>query len=113
MAPPVGAPGTVACRFCGEQIMAGSRKCRYCGEYQSEADRILMQRKTQATAGDSTLAGWEIAIALIPCVTNVACILSIVYLVQGKPKGWKLLGITLIGQIFWGVVITALQHAGR
>jgi hypothetical protein len=46
VAPPAGGPApeavqpaatgpTRACRYCGEQILAGAQKCRYCGEYQS------------------------------------------------------------------------------
>ncbi len=107
--PPI--PGTVACRFCREQIMAGSRKCRFCGEYQSEADRILMQNRTVAASGDSKLSGWEIAVAILTC--NIGCIVAIVYMVQGKPKGWKMLLINIGAQIVFGILWAVIQGAAH
>jgi hypothetical protein len=107
MVQPIDMTATVPCRFCGEQIMVGSRKCRYCGEYQSDADRALMQRQVQATkASDSKLEGYEILIALIPC--NLGCIWGIVLAAQGKPKGWKMLGINLAVQIGAGILLAML-----
>jgi hypothetical protein len=35
---------------------------------------------------------------------GIACILGIVWMVQGKPKGVKMIGISLMFALFWNIV---------
>ena len=39
---------------------------------------------------------------------GIACILGIVWMVQGKPKGAKMVGISLMFALFWNIVRFAI-----
>jgi hypothetical protein len=104
----------VPCRFCREPIQAGARKCRFCGEYQSDAERELVAKRRAAASGDDTLATWEIIFGVL--CGGIACIVGIVYAVQGKKKGWKLILLAICAQVGWAiiqVVLTGLVRHGR
>lgn len=107
----VDAAGLLPCRFCRELIQPGARKCRFCGEYQSEAERSLVKLKAEAASGDTRLSLWEILLGVF--CSGIACIVAIVYLVQGKKKGWKLILISLAMQALWTIVSLAIRSAGR
>lgn len=94
----------IPCRFCGEMISSNARKCRFCGEFLNEIDRIREKRGPVASgAGDDyDLSTAEIVFGLL--CGGIACIVAVVYLIQNKPKGWKLLGISFLSQLFWGMV---------
>ena len=42
---------------------------------------------------------------------GIACIFGIVYAIQGKPKGLKMVGVSLLAQLFWGAVRVILEAA--
>jgi|WetSurMetagenome_2_1015567.scaffolds.fasta_scaffold62990_3 hypothetical protein len=100
-------PATVPCRICGEPILAAARKCRHCGEYQSEADRDMVHRRIEAAAGAGHLFWWEILLGIL--CGGVGCILGIVYAAQGKPKGWKLIVLSILCLVFWNIINLFLQ----
>ena len=92
---------TAPCRFCREQIIQGASKCRFCGEYQHESDRQLNQTKVRNPADDNLHWG-EILLGVICAL--VGCILGIVYAVQGKKKGLKLILLSVLSAIFWNLI---------
>jgi len=100
------AEDTKPCKFCGEDIRKAARKCRFCGEYQTAADKPAAARK-EAPPEDEFLTGSEIALGIL--CSGIACIVAIVYIVQGKKKGWKLLGISLVVQFVLGVIRAIVQ----
>jgi len=111
MAAAPGAPETgdlVACRFCGEKIMRKARKCRFCGEFQFEGERAARDRKAKQSSGDENLTWGEILFGIL--CGGIACIFAIVWLIQGKKKGWKLLLIAVIAQIIFALIQMAAKR---
>ena len=107
-APPAAAVPMAAdekpCRFCGERIKVGAVKCRFCNEFQSETDR----GKTQASSpADEKLNAWEILLGIL--CAGVGCIVGIVYIIQGKKKGWKLLLLSIIAWIIFCIIRAAVK----
>ena len=103
-APPEAESGdTKECRFCGELILPRARKCRFCGEFQDEKDR----KPEPSGSDDEALTGGEIALGVI--CSGIACIVGIVWICQGKKKGWKLLMISLVVQ----AVLAMIRAAAR
>ena len=43
----------------------------------------------------------------------LACIVGVVYMIQGKPKGLKMVGISLAMIVFWNFVNVLIQHGGK
>lgn len=99
--------GEKPCRFCGERIKADARKCRFCGEFQDDAERQAVTTSAAAVTADDKLTGWEIALGIL-CST-IACILAIVYIVQGKKKGWKLLVLALVAGMIYLMITSAMK----
>jgi ribosomal protein L40E len=111
-APPVESPPAAPmaadetpCRFCGERIKVGARKCRFCNEFQSEADRGKAQGRTPS---DEKLNAWEILLGIL--CAGIGCIVGIVYIVQGKKKGWKLLLLSIIMWIIFYIIRAAAKR---
>jgi DNA-directed RNA polymerase subunit M/transcription elongation factor TFIIS len=118
-APPIGGgnsagkadEGKVECKFCGEMIMRDARKCRHCGEYQDEKVRKAKTKKQKKYSSDysdddSLTAGeWVLGILC----SGIACILSIIWICQGKKKGWKLLLLSLIVQVIGALIKAAAE----
>jgi hypothetical protein len=57
-------------------------------------------------AGDTnlTVAEWLLAILC----SGIGCIMGIIWMIQGKPKGGKMLGISLLFAVLWNIVRYAL-----
>jgi len=96
------------CPKCGEMIVTTAAKCRFCGEI---FDSRLKQQQSRATISDadSNLSGGEWAVAIL--CSSIGCICGIVWMIQGKPKGLKMFGVSLAVSFFCGVVNTILQIA--
>lgn len=56
---------------------------------------------------DLTTGDWVLCVLC----SGIACILGIVYLVQGKPKGGKMIGLAFLFSIMWSVLRFGLQMA--
>jgi predicted RNA-binding Zn-ribbon protein involved in translation (DUF1610 family) len=96
------------CPMCGEMIVVGAAKCRYCGEI---FDPALKKSKTKGRKGrggdDENLTTSEIVVAIL--CSGIGCIMGLVWMIQGKPKGGKMLGISIIAGIVGGVIRAALM----
>lgn len=100
------------CPVCGELIVPTAAKCRYCGEVFDPA----LRRKSGAGASeeDTVMATSDWVICIL--CSGIGCIMGIVYLAQGKPKGLRMLGVSLgVGFVYYiilaiiGAVIEVAQ----
>jgi predicted RNA-binding Zn-ribbon protein involved in translation (DUF1610 family) len=102
------------CPMCGEMIVASAAKCRYCGEI---FDPALKKARTRGMRnrwrGDDELSGIDIALAVIPFCTGIGCIVGLIYAIQGKPKGGKMLGLSIAMGILWNIVGAILRSVSE
>ena len=105
-----GADDKRPCPACGEDIKKNALKCRFCGEI---FDKSLKQKSKSAAAGgdDDNLSGGEWALGIL--CSGIACIMGIVWMIQGKPKGIKLLGLSLVVQAVVFVVQMLIESANQ
>ncbi len=102
------------CPMCGEMIVATAAKCRYCGEVFDptlKKAKSKKKKKKRYDPEDESLTGSEIAIGII--CSGIGCIAGLVWMIQGKPKGLKMVGLSIVADIvksvIWGI-IQASQH---
>jgi predicted RNA-binding Zn-ribbon protein involved in translation (DUF1610 family) len=115
-APTAGGPAPAGddrrpCPVCGEMIVATAAKCRYCGEIFDPTLRraeSLKQGRSQSPADQDLSTGdWVVAILC----SFIGCIAGIVWMIQGKPKGAKMFGISLVFTILWNVLRFLIESA--
>lgn len=110
-----GDPDRKPCPACGEMIVAGAAKCRFCGEYfDASLERLEKKKQKSHGAGSSdenlSVLDW----VLVILCTNIGCIVSIVYMVSGRPKGKKMFLIILALYAFFfmlGVILGVMEEA--
>lgn len=106
--PPYGAPagggGAAApggarkpCPMCGEMIPVKAMKCSFCNEILDPKLKKHAARNANVAAGDEDLSGGEWVFAIL--CSGIACIVGIIWLIQGKPKAKKLLLIAIIADV--------------
>lgn len=101
-------PSRRPCPACGEMILKDAAKCRFCGEV-FDGTLARSGRKSSKDDDDMTVVDWLLAIFC----GGIGCIVAIVYLVQGKKKGGKMLGITIAISIGWQIISFILQEIAK
>ena len=89
----------IPCPMCGESINSAARKCRYCGEM-LVGGKSKKKKKRASQESDLETSDWLLCILC----SGIGCIMGIVYLIQGKPKGGKMIGISIAMSILWRLV---------
>jgi predicted RNA-binding Zn-ribbon protein involved in translation (DUF1610 family) len=94
------------CPMCGEMIVVSAAKCRFCGTIFDPALKKEEEKKNKnSTDADLTGLDWVLCILC----AGIGCILGIVYAVQGKPKGPKMIGISIAAAVVWNILNAILQ----
>ncbi len=97
------------CPMCAEMIVATAKKCKFCGEI-FDAKLKKAKKKSASGGGEDMGVGEWIVCLLCP---GIGCIVGIVYAIQGKSNGGKMIGISLVMIVFWNVIRFAIENAAR
>ena len=105
------------CPMCGEMILASAAKCRFCGEVFDEGlkkaqlkKKKKKKKKKSYDPDDEDLSAGEWVVAIV--CSGIGCIAGIVWMIQGKPKGWKMLVVSLIADVVKAVIRFGLLSQG-
>lgn len=99
------------CPMCGEMIKADAIKCRFCGEVFDDSLKRAEKRRTGASAEDTNMSAAEIVLCIL-CST-IGCIVGVVYAVQGKPKGAKMVGLSVGVGLIIGIIQALITAAKK
>ena len=95
------------CPMCGEMIVVGAAKCRYCGEIFDPALKKARKKGKKYGAEDADLTAGDIAVGLL--CGWIGCIAGIVWMIQGKPKGWKMVLLSIVSDVVKSVALAFIQ----
>jgi predicted RNA-binding Zn-ribbon protein involved in translation (DUF1610 family) len=96
--------GRKPCPMCGEMILQDAAKCRFCGEI---FDPELRKSQKKVNPGDSDMSTGEYVLAFV--CSGIGCIMGVIYMIQGKPKGLKMFLISLGMSVVWTLIRVALE----
>jgi predicted RNA-binding Zn-ribbon protein involved in translation (DUF1610 family) len=98
------------CPMCGEMIPVEAAKCRFCGEiFDPELRRMEKKKKEYDSDADLSTGEW---VAAVLC-SGIGCICGIIWMIQGKPKGPKMFGVSLLFALIWGVIRAVIETAAQ
>jgi predicted RNA-binding Zn-ribbon protein involved in translation (DUF1610 family) len=100
------------CPMCGEMIAMTAMKCRFCNSiFDPTLRKAEAKRSRNYAAGDDDMTGAEWVVALI--CSGIGCILGVVWMIQGKPKGKKMFLVSLGAGLFWSAVRAMIESSSR
>ncbi len=103
------AEGRRPCPMCGEMILTTAAKCRYCGEVFDPSLKKTKEKKSKKSGpGDASLIDWSRSSSQC-CVRGSAASAGIVWMIQGKPKGRKMFGLSIAMRLSGGIVNVAVS----
>jgi len=115
--PEEGAERRRPCPMCGEMILASAVKCRFCGEVFDEGlkkaevkKKKKKKKKKSYDPDDESMSAGEWVVAIL--CSGIGCIMGVVWMIQGKPKGWKMLVVSLISDVIKGAIRVAIMSQG-
>jgi hypothetical protein len=90
-------------------ISATAMKCRFCNTiFDPALKKAEAKRKAKTSnAGDDDLTGGEWVLCFL--CSGIACILGLIWMIQGKPKGKKMFFVALAVQLVLGAIRAAIQ----
>ncbi len=91
------------CPMCGEMIVVGAAKCRFCGEV---FDESIAKSYSGRASGEEGLTAADFVVAV--AFGWIGCVAGIAWMIQGKPKGWKMLLLSFISGLFWVGILSAV-----
>jgi ribosomal protein S27E len=92
------------CPMCGEFIPPQALKCRFCGEI-FDPELKKAQKPESGPDDDLTPGDWLFGILC----GGIACIFGVVWAIQGKKKGGKMILLSLASQIVLSVIRAAAE----
>ncbi|MBN1901213.1 hypothetical protein JW926_07815 [Candidatus Sumerlaeota bacterium] len=95
------------CPYCGEMIQRIAKKCRFCNEFLDDSLRKQQAAKISSPDDNLTTGDW---IFCVLC-SGIACIFGIVYAIQGKKKGLKMVGVSLLVSLIWSLIRIAIENS--
>jgi predicted RNA-binding Zn-ribbon protein involved in translation (DUF1610 family) len=102
------------CPMCGEMIVTTAAKCRFCGEvFDSTLKKAKSKKKKKKKYDreDESLTGSEIALGII--CSGIGCIAGLIWMIQGKPKGLKMVGVSIVADIVKSVLVAIFQASQK
>ena len=100
------------CPACGEMIVSTAAVCRFCGEIFDASLKKKAKKKRSSSGGDDDdLTTGEIVLAVL--CGGIGCIVGLVWVIQGKPKGWKMVGISILAGVVWNIITAIIQMAAN
>jgi hypothetical protein len=94
--------------MCGEMILTTAAKCRFCGEiFDPALKKAQAKKSTRYGPDDETISTAEMVLAVL--CSGIGCIVGVVWMIQGKPKGLKMVGLSIAMSVFWTIVRVALM----
>jgi hypothetical protein len=99
------------CPMCGEMIREEAVRCRFCGEDLDDSGTGPRPRRRRRSGryADSELSSGDWVLAIL--CSGIGCIIGIVWMIQGNPKGTKMFGISFGMVILWNIINAILQAA--
>jgi hypothetical protein len=95
------------CPMCGEMIVASAAKCRFCGEIFDPALKKAKKKAKKRGPEAEDLTGGDIVVGLL--CSGIGCIAGIVWMIQGKPKGWKMVLLSIVSDVVKSVALAFIQ----
>jgi predicted RNA-binding Zn-ribbon protein involved in translation (DUF1610 family) len=98
------------CPMCGEMIVTTAAKCRFCGEVFDatlKKAKSKKKKKKKYDAEDESLTGSEIVLGIL--CSGIGCIAGLIWMIQGKPKGLKMVGVSIAADLVKSVVIAIFR----
>jgi hypothetical protein len=79
------------------------------GPKPAKVKKAKKKGEKKRSSEDDDLSTTDMVLCLL--CPGIACIASIVYMIQGKGKGLKVFGLSILGNILWGIIRLAIQSS--